>query len=284
MNLSVLYRGPLTSCNYGCAYCPFAKRTESDARLARDRSALQDFVDWLSRQAEHRWRVLFTPWGEALVRAWYRDALARLSHQPMLDLVAAQTNLSGNLDWLDECRADRLALWATFHPTEVQRARFVRKVLHVRERGVQLSVGMVGSAEAFAEIAALREELPPDVYLWINARQPRPRPYTREEVEFLTAIDPHFGQTSRSWQTLGLPCHAGSTSFCVDGDGAMRRCHFVDAIIGNIHDPDWIAALQPRTCPNRSCRCFLGLSQFEPLHFEEVYGDKLLARIPIANR
>ena len=37
MNLSILYRGPLSSCNYACAYCPFAKRTETAAELAHDR-------------------------------------------------------------------------------------------------------------------------------------------------------------------------------------------------------------------------------------------------------
>ncbi|MEN8446791.1 MAG: radical SAM protein, partial [Cyanobacteria bacterium J06555_13] len=29
MNLSILYRGPLLSCNYGCEYCPFAKRQQT---------------------------------------------------------------------------------------------------------------------------------------------------------------------------------------------------------------------------------------------------------------
>ena len=29
MNLSILYRGPLSSCNYACGYCPFAKRRAS---------------------------------------------------------------------------------------------------------------------------------------------------------------------------------------------------------------------------------------------------------------
>ena len=26
---NILYRGPLSSCNYGCEYCPFAKHAES---------------------------------------------------------------------------------------------------------------------------------------------------------------------------------------------------------------------------------------------------------------
>lgn len=280
MNLSVLYRGPLTSCNYGCAYCPFAKHAESDARLAQDQSSLLRFVDWLGEQSAHRWQILFTPWGEALVRKWYRDALIRLSHIEHIESVAAQTNLSCNIDWLDDCRADKLAFWATFHPTEIERPRFIHKVLQVRDRGVRLSVGAVGVSDAFSEIAALRRELPADIYVWVNAQQPRPRPYSAEEVAFLTSIDPHFSLTSRPQQTFGRRCRTGETSFTVDGNGDMRRCHFVETIIGNIHNPDWSASLNPRACPNRSCHCFLGLSHFEPLHLDQIFGQDILARIP----
>ena len=37
MNLSILYRGPLASCNYDCPYCPFAKRRDDPAALRADR-------------------------------------------------------------------------------------------------------------------------------------------------------------------------------------------------------------------------------------------------------
>jgi hypothetical protein len=40
MKLSILYRGPLSSCNYGCDYCPFAKRVETSAEREADRRAL----------------------------------------------------------------------------------------------------------------------------------------------------------------------------------------------------------------------------------------------------
>ena len=43
-SLSVLYRGPLSSCNYGCTYCPFAKHHETDAEHAVDARALERFL------------------------------------------------------------------------------------------------------------------------------------------------------------------------------------------------------------------------------------------------
>src|SRR5690606_35932586 len=36
--LTLLYRGPLASCDYDCAYCPFDKRRDSPERLRADRA------------------------------------------------------------------------------------------------------------------------------------------------------------------------------------------------------------------------------------------------------
>ncbi|WP_422929003.1 STM4011 family radical SAM protein [Singulisphaera sp. PoT] len=281
MNLSILYRGPLAGCNYHCGYCPFAKRVDSRDQLARDRQALSRFVDWLESQPQHLWKVLFTPWGEALVRPWYRRAVARLTHLNHLASVAVQTNLSCGLAWLQTCRADRLAFWATYHPTEVSADAFVRKVRLVIEAGARISVGMVGVPDVLDAVVAMRRLLPPEVYLWINAQQPRPLPYTSEEVALLTSIDPQFTLTLRRLRSLGQPCRTGEQTFTVDGRGDMRRCHFVDEVIGNIHSPDWPSALRPRPCPNAFCDCFLGKAQLKSDALTPFFGANLLERIPV---
>ena len=95
LKLSILYRGPLSSCNYDCHYCPFAKHHETAAELADDRRKLRRFVQWVGdRPASDEIRVFFTPWGEALTRRWYQEAIAELSHLPHVRKVAVQTNLS----------------------------------------------------------------------------------------------------------------------------------------------------------------------------------------------
>jgi len=279
MNLSLLYRGPLTSCNYACGYCPFAKRAESKARLAHDQSSLWRFIDWLRAESTHRWRILFTPWGEALVRTWYREAIAELTHVPHVDSAAVQTNLSCGLDWLSDCRSDRLSFWATYHPTEVDRPAFLLKVEAVRNSGATISVGAVGVPEFAEEISSLRRELPPEIYLWINAQQPRRRAYTADEVSFFSAIDPLFELTASRHRSFEEPCRTGEQVFTVDGEGAMRRCHFVEEIIGNIYEPGWEDALRPRTCPNRFCNCYLGLAHLKPLALERVFGEGAIGRV-----
>src|SRR5262249_52265128 len=136
--------------------------------------------------------VLFTPWGEALVRRWYQDAFAALTNLPNVVKVAAQTNLSCKLDWVEACDKAKLALWCTYHPGETTRERFLAKCRELLARGVRFSVGVVGLKEHLAEIEALRRELPPDVYLWVNAYKRESDYYPPEIVEELTRLDPLF--------------------------------------------------------------------------------------------
>ena len=115
MRLSILYRGPLSSCNYGCDYCPFAKRVESREELEVDRLAWERFLAWALAQ-EHELGIFVTPWGEALIRGWYQDGLARLTRAPHVRRAAIQTNLSCRLDWLARAEPSKLGLWCTYHP------------------------------------------------------------------------------------------------------------------------------------------------------------------------
>jgi len=96
VNLMLLYRGPLASCNYDCPYCPFAKRRDPPEALRADRAALDRFVGWVSEQRDTGISVLFTPWGEGLSRSWYRDAIVRLSHLPH---VAGETDAVAHNWW-----------------------------------------------------------------------------------------------------------------------------------------------------------------------------------------
>jgi MoaA/NifB/PqqE/SkfB family radical SAM enzyme len=280
MNLSILYRGPLSSCNYACAYCPFAKHAETAAELANDRSALDRFVAWVAEHPEHEISVLFTPWGEALIRRWYQDALVRLTNLSCVRRAAIQTNLSCALDWIDGCDKNRLALWATYHPTEVERGRFVAKCMELRRRGVRFSVGMVGLKEYAAEAGALRRDLPADVYLWINAYKDRPEYYGEEDIRHFTEIDPLFPVNNQRHPSLGRICRTGHTVIAVDGQGTIRRCHFIKEPLGNLYENDLVAVLAPRPCTNATCGCHIGYVHLEYLHLERVFGDGVLERIP----
>ncbi|MEL6180740.1 MAG: STM4011 family radical SAM protein, partial [Myxococcota bacterium] len=154
MNLNILYRGPLTSCNYGCVYCPFAKTKNTRDELAHDRQALERFIGWVEEHSNHRFGILITPWGEGLIRRWYQEGLVRLSHMEHVHRAVIQTNLSCPIGWVEGAQRDSLALWATFHPEWVDREAFVAKCLALDAQGIRLSVGVVGFPEFRASIQA----------------------------------------------------------------------------------------------------------------------------------
>jgi hypothetical protein len=276
-HLTILYRGPLASCDYDCPYCPFAKRRDSPERLRADRAALERFVGWV-REQSHGISVLFTPWGEGLARSWYRRALVELSHMPHVERAAIQTNLSHRVDWTADADPSRLALWCTYHPDQVPYERFLGKCHDLAGRGVRFSVGIVGLPEHLDPARRLRSDLPADVYLWVNAAEGMT--YTDAEAAPWTEIDPLFGFSRDPHPSRGLPCRTGETVISVDGEGTVRRCHFVPSVLGNLYDGSFRAALRPRPCPLDACDCHIGYVHLEPLGLDEIFANGVLERIP----
>ncbi|MFD5315262.1 STM4011 family radical SAM protein [Streptomyces sp. NPDC127098] len=282
MDLTILYRGPLASCDYDCPYCPFAKRRDTPAQLRADRAALDRFTDWARADREDRLSLLFTPWGEGLVRSWYRAALVDLSHQAHVDRVAIQTNLSCRVDWLADADLDTVALWCTYHPGQTPAERFLAKTRRLAELGVRFSVGVVGLPEHLPHAGRLRAELPEHVYLWVNAAEGHR--YTDQEAARWTALDPLFPYSRHPHRSAGRPCRTGSTVVSVDGDGTVRRCHFVRDELGNLYDGSFRAALAPRPCPLAVCDCHIGYVHLETLPLYDVFAGGVLERIPAAPR
>lgn len=279
MRLTVLYRGPLSSCNYDCHYCPFAKQVDSRQELLHDQACLERFVDWCEQSDElSSLSVFFTPWGEALTRSWYWEAFRRLTALKKVRRVAVQTNLSCRLDWLEQCNLSKVGIWATYHPSQSCRARFIRKVKWLSDRNVSHSVGVVGLREDFEQIEHLREELPRSTYLWINAFKRQPNYYDVHEVTRLNTIDPLFDINNTAHPSKGEMCHTGHSVVSVDGEGNIYRCHFVKRLIGNIYENSLSAILNPRPCPNETCGCHIGYVHMPKLGLEQVFAAGILER------
>jgi hypothetical protein len=281
MKWTILYRGPLSSCNYACDYCPFAKRRNTRAELEDDADKLATFVDWIANRREQI-GILFTPWGEALIHRHYQQAIATLSHLPNVWRVAIQTNLSCNLDWINNCNKTVAALWTTYHPSQISLVHFLGQCARLDQAGFRYSVGVVGLREHFGAIRDLRAALPAETYLWINAYKRIADYYTAQEIEELRAVDTLFDWNRVAHPSLGRHCRAGRTAFTVDGDGDMRRCHFIKSVIGNIYEPGFERSLTPRPCSNDSCGCHIGYVHMPELRLDEVFGDGLLERIPVS--
>lgn len=285
--LTILYRGPLASCNYGCSYCPFAKRHDTASQLSDDRRKLERFVEWLlSRNSPTS--VFFTPWGEALTRSWYQTAIQRLSRAKHIRKIAIQTNLSCSLDWLTECDSSRLGFWCTYHPSQVSQDAFLAQCQTLKSFSVRHSVGMVGIPDDYDEIITMRSALPDSTYLWINAWDVAPASsvegekyrYSDQEIKTLEAVDPYFQTNTIAHPSRGLNCSTGNTVISVDGNGTVRRCHFVKSPIGNIYDNDFEECLKERPCSKPTCGCHIGYVHLPQLKLQSIYGEGILERIP----
>ena len=280
MALSILYRGFLSSCNYACAYCPFAKHTESKAEHMRDAAALEKFLTWVEARGTPT-NVFFTPWGEALIRTRYQKAVQRLSNLAHLEKVVVQTNGSWGLRWLEQVNLEKLALWITFHPSETSLEKFATRAKELLRLGVRFSVGAVGIRENLLLFEQLREAIPPEIYLWINAFDRRGQNYySPEALECLTKIDPYFTLNLERYKSRGQACSAGHTVISVDGFGMARRCHFIETPIGSIYTPDFEEKLKPKPCSRSFCDCHIGYVHLEKLGLQEVFAGGVLERIP----
>lgn len=273
LNLSLLYRGPLSSCNYDCSYCPFAKRHETAAQLRVDREALERFEDWCADQTCGL-SILFTPWGEGLTRRWYQRAFQNLSALKHLHKVAIQTNLAADLQWLQTCDLSKVGLWCTFHPSQTTIDRFLGQCGELNRMGVRYSVGVVGLREHYGLTEQLRECLPDDVYLWVNAYKDERDYYTTFEESQWTEIDPLFPMNNVRHASAGRSCQAGRTVLSIDGKGDARRCHFIPEKLGNIYQQELADILQESPCTRETCGCHIGYVHLDHLKLYETFGPE----------
>ncbi|MEU3173174.1 MULTISPECIES: STM4011 family radical SAM protein [unclassified Streptomyces] len=173
---------------------------------------------------------------------------------------------------------EHLDLWCTYHPGQTPYDRFLAKSHELARLGVRFSVGIVGLSEHLEAARRLRAELPEQVYLWVNAAEGRM--YDDAEADLWTALDPLFGYSRHPHASAGLPCRTGESVISVDGEGTVRRCHFVRTELGNLYDGSYRQALAPRACPLTSCDCHIGYVHLETLPLYDVFAGGVLERVP----
>lgn len=276
-HLTILWRGHLSGCNYDCHYCPFGKTADTRENLEADRIALEKFTGWVSER-DYDVSILFTPWGEGLIRNYYREAMRKLSHMTDVRTVAIQTNLSCSVEWIETCNTDSIAFWATYHPTETDRASFLTRIAKLSDMDIRHSVGVVATRESFDEIERLRSDLPDSTYLWINAEEDIKGHYDPLEIDRLSRIDPLFELNNIDYPSKDRACATGHTSISVLADGTARRCHFIPTPIGNIYDATFEESLTERPCANKICNCHIGYSHMPDLGFSTLYADGMIER------
>jgi len=202
--------------------------------------------------------VQIIPYGEALIHPYYWEGLARLSQNPRLDAVGAQSNFSFPVkEMLSAYRqwggmTSKLRLWGTFHPEMITVEQFVKQCILLSSENVLYSVGVVGVPEQIDSIRFFRKALPASVYLWINKMEGMKRNYTPSEIDSFLKIDPYF--------EMELIHHKADAALCADNrfvesDGTMHLCNLSRKNLGNFYDMP--AESHPVSCARKECSCYL---------------------------
>ena len=178
-------------------------------QLRADRAALERFAAWASERTDDRLSVLFTPWGEGLVRSWYRRALTELSQLPHIRRVAIQTNLSCRTDWLADADPATLALWCTYHPGQTPYDRFLAKCHELADRGIRFSVGSSASRSIWSMPVGSAPSCPSTSIC--GSTRPRGTVTTDEEAARLDRARPAVPVQPRI-RTVAPVCPAGRAS------------------------------------------------------------------------
>lgn len=251
MGTQFYYRGYLTSCNYSCEYCPFSKRKMTAEQEKKDREALEKFLCQMETETEEH-ALQIVPYGEALVHPYYWEAMAKFSRIKTEVYTGCQTNLSFPVEKMisvyESCGGEKqkLRLWCTFHPSMTSVDAFVRQCRKLGQAGISYCVGVVGDPDILSVIEKLREELPEEVYVWINRMEGRRKRYTEKEIQKFQRIDPYFRLELQHLRADSSKCRK---SVFQEAGGSRYFC--------NLHAAQAGADADHHSCNRKECSCYL---------------------------
>lgn len=284
--LNVRFFTDYNVCNYACEYCISGQSDPDDPRvLANWRGEnYQPIIDALMR-LPHALNVRLGVGGEFFLNPKLIDGARALSHSANVVAVNLITNLSFPLKhyrkWFSDFDRSKIALVASYHPTQIRDRDEWRATARALAREVDFSVCTVAHPDIIAELAeaipSMRAEglsvfvqpflgwldgvFYPDAYSEEQRAVLRPLFYSRHDWSYLL-----------EGKRPGL-CHAGHTSIYVDMTGVVRICGMEiqgPQPIGNLLTGEPLRLYDgPRPCTAAQCRC--DTENENTAQFEEFY-------------
>ena len=101
--------------------------------------------------------------------------------------------------------------------------------------------------------------------------------YSASDLDRLERVDSLFPMNNLRHPSKGKRCLTGESVISADGDGTIRRCHFIRENIGNIYMDNWEA---PLLCTNETCGCHIDYVHMPDLALNAIFGNGILERIP----
>lgn len=268
---NIYYRGRIDFCNYNCYYCPFSKNKYNGKVLKEDELYLECLYEYIIKNSTEN--IFFLPYGEWMVHRYFLEYISKISKIKSIKEIGIQTNGSFSIDILKEIfdkdngSLDKLNLWISYHPKEIDRDIFLKKINILKENNIKFTVGTVANIIEKENILYLKENLPEEIYFWLNEMDGRKIPYKKEDIDFFKSIDPYF--------LLELKNSKSSVENCIGGVDRIFLDYNLDKKLCNISKAK---VKDNRICKSNICNCYLSYSNRTDIKLLERYEKNGLYR------
>lgn len=257
----------------------------SESEIEIEKQDIDSFYNRLKALSEnYKITLIFTPKGEIANLDFYGNLILKVEKLKNIEKIVIQTNLSGNMGWIQNLSSKKVVFWATFHPEEISVDDFLQNCKELYERAILFTVGAVGISENKKQISDLRKKLPRSVYFWINGYKDIEKYYLKKDIYFFSKIDNNFEINLKNYNSYGESCSTGENSILVEGNGNIRRCHLDSKVIGDFYKDNLDEILYRRKCRNKLCDCYITYIHMDKLKLRKIYGNSIAERVPAVRR
>jgi lysophospholipase L1-like esterase len=133
------YNGNPCACNYNCPYCQYDPHDQAGHHFT---GTIEGWRDALKRAFGNQHAIFYFGHGEPMIGKNWFDVVEMIGSEPNWEMRCI-SNFSVDLTRLLESRVareGRLNLNASFHPTEIDRGKFLAKLLQCRRCGIEVPV------------------------------------------------------------------------------------------------------------------------------------------------
>ena len=277
------YNGDPCECNYACPYCPADPRKQKGHHFE---GTIEGWHDTFKEAFGNQRLVFYLAYGEPMAGEKFYDVLEMIGNEPDWH-VRMTSNISQPLDRLVETKVakdGRLDINASFHPTMTTRDIFLKKILFLREKGIEPSIVYVmwpPSLKRFEEDFKIFNSHNFLVHVrrfdGFYEEKKYPQAYTQKERKFIARyMDDATIKYMLAYQpSSGKLTWSGVDFFIVDNKGNVGYNDSLKPSIytlGNLFRGDFRPFTEPRPFPGRfmSDTTVDGVANFLELNYDQL--------------
>ena len=283
------YNGNPCQCNYSCPYCQYETRTQKGHYF---QGPIERWAEAFKKKFGNRNLAFYLAHGEPMLgRNWF-DVVDMVGAEPKWEM-RCTSNISASLTRLlnsKVAREGRLNINASFHPTEISREKFLKKILQCREHGIEVPVIYTMYPPFFARIDEDFAEFSKHKVL-LHVRRFRgeyegkwyPEAYSDRQMQTLAKYcdDATIKYMLSNEPTDGKLSWTGVDFCMIDKDGNVGYCDDYRSdrySFGNLFDDEIRLFAEPKPFP----RAFVsdgtvdGVANIVELNYEQLSGNNVL--------